>query len=64
MTRDEEESLGTNLWIRVGSRPGKLQPEQRYLEVQGNQTRLLPVSNTKGMVCDGVPKLRETEYPP
>lgn len=61
MSLVEEESFGINLGIFDGSMLGKEHLEQRYLEVQGTQTKLLPVSITKGVVCGGVPKLRFIE---
>lgn len=58
---EEDESLGMNGWIFEGSMLGNWHREQEYRLVQGNQTRLLPVSMMKGEDCGGVPKLRETE---
>lgn len=61
MILEEDDSFGMKDGIFDGFTLGKLQSVQRYREVQGNQTRLLPVSKRKGMVCGGVPKLREIE---
>ena len=61
MILEEGDSFGMKDGIFDGSMLGKLQLVQIYREVQGNQTRLLPVSKRKGMVCGGVPKLREIE---
>lgn len=58
MSLVEDDSFGRKVEIFDGSTFGKTQLEQRYREVQGNQTKLLPVSMTKGVDCGGVPKLR------
>ena len=61
MILEEDDSFGMKDGIFDGSMLGKLQLVQIYREVQGNQTRLMPVFKRKGMVCGGVPKLREIE---
>ena len=61
MILEEDDSFGMKDGIFDGFMSGKLQLVQIYREVQGNQTRLMLVFKRKGMVCGGVPKLREIE---
>lgn len=62
-TLEDEDNLGRKVGILGGpvEEDEKEQFLQTYRWVQGNHTRPLPVSMTKGIVCEGVPKLRETE---